>query len=271
MPRSRRHTRPKRDDAPLVRPPAPPPAIDPLPLSQRIRLLHEQAEDPNVERMPPPDELWGVLTYCERHAAALRRYPKIAGEVALLCVQLWEYVGHQRDLGEGRAAQRALDAGVTLEKAAGPLRVSGPSGALKKIRRFRAVELSLRPEIGPVRRTHEAVSRVEGELAAAERARRRKRVSAENQGPQWHIHAKSLLEAQDGLPRDDAGIIAFWLEQMEYDLDQESSAGILSHDVQSLVRVVDATVRHGEGGSPEGRASEVIDEIKQLMQEDESS
>ncbi|MBD3004891.1 hypothetical protein [Streptomyces sp. 5-10] len=211
-----------------------------------------------MERMPPDNELWGVLLYCERRASALRD-PRLAREAALLCVHLWEYVTQQQDLHKIRAAHRALDAGATWIELAGPLRVSGPSGAYQKIRRLRAAELSALPEVGPVRRTPEAVARVEKELAESERKRRRSGFVVEEEGEEWTAQAQALLQVGESLPRDEAGIVAFWLEQMEYDLGEESPARAIAHDVQSLLRAVEIAGKRRDGtGAPDDEAGKVL-------------
>jgi hypothetical protein len=217
-----------------------------------------------VERMPPEEELWGILLYAERHASAIRD-PRRAREAALLCIHLWEYVRHHQELHEGRAAQRAMDTGSTWIELAGPLRVSGPSGAYQKVRRIQAAELSTRPEVGPVRRTPEAVAKVERELAEAERKRRRRGFVVEEQEKEWAVHARALLEVGKGLPRDEAGIVTFWVEQIDYDLTEEASAKVMAHDVQSLLRSVEIA-KKAAGARTTSEAEAVLIQAREFVE-----
>jgi hypothetical protein len=146
-------------------------AIDAAGVVAELRDLHEKAGDPNVERMPTDYELWGALVYAEKHALRLAGHPELLRKAALNRVRLWEYIRERADIHQSRAVQTAQQARAEWADLAEPLAVGGASGAYNKARRLLAAEMEEGPgSEGPVRRTPEAVSRVERERAAARRA-----------------------------------------------------------------------------------------------------
>lgn len=268
-PRRRRRSKHQETAESPLRKSLPPVAIDPWNLTARLRKLHEDAGDPDVERMPEASDIDGVLLYCERHASALSG--KAAKEAALLCVHLYEYTGDQQKIHQSRAAYRAHDAGATWGEIAGPMRVNSPSGAYQRAVRGEAVDLSYQQGVGPVRRTPQAVNKIKRELAEAERQRRLRKFTAEERSEDWEVQAKKLLRIRKSLVRDAAGMVSFWLEQIEYDLnDEEALARATMHNVQSLMRTLDIAAKSFDGkATTSEEAQEVLQSVRKFIEKEE--
>lgn len=105
-----------------------------------LRQMHEDAEDPDVERMPADDELFGALLYAEKHVQALRRQPsEVQRAAALKRVQLWEYLREQAEIHQARAVDDARGAGAQWIQLAPAMAVGAPSAAYNEAKRLKAV------------------------------------------------------------------------------------------------------------------------------------
>jgi hypothetical protein len=108
--------------------------------------------------------------------------------------------------------QDAREASAEWAELVRPLAVGAASGAYTKARRLRAAELSGRSDVGPVRRTPEAVARAEEELAAAERAAHWR----EQLEKLWKAvtlrAARGLLDVREELRRDEDA--DYWLDEI---------------------------------------------------------
>lgn len=204
-----------------------------------LRKMHEDAEDPDVERMPADDELFGALLYMEKHVQALRRQPpEVQRAAALKRVQLWEYLREQTEIHQVRAVDDARRAGAQWIELAPALAVGAPSAAYNKAKRLKAVELiDGTPQAHPVRRTPEAVRKAERRLALEQAAERRAQEAAQRRHELLVPVATRLLEQRESLQRDDDA--DYWLEEIE---------AVLLHcqtplQMVSLNRYLDAALR----------------------------
>jgi hypothetical protein len=198
---------------PLLRPPA---RIGPLDAAGSIgllRQLHEDAEDPHIDRMPADEELYGALLYLEMHTRALRS-ERAQRTAALERVRLWEYLRERTDIHQAMAVSDARAAGVEWAELAPALAVKAPSAAYNKALRLRAATLTnaTQPD-RPVRRTPEAVLLAEREAAAKAAAERRAAEEATRRHALLAPVARRLLEHRDELDDDDD--VSFWLDQIE--------------------------------------------------------
>nr|BFD87966.1 hypothetical protein StreXyl84_73670 [Streptomyces sp. Xyl84] len=236
---AKRVRKPTRPTKPLVKPPVRIGSLDAAMLVGELRQLHENAEDPDVERMPADDELYGALLYAEKHTDALRGQSlDVRRDAALKRVRLWEYLKEQSELHQVRAVDDAREAGAHWEQLAPALAVNAPSAAYNKAKRLRASTLTDEtPAARPVRRTPEAVLQAERRLALEQAAERRAQEEAEKRHALLVPVAGRLLEQRDGLVLgEDAD---YWFEEIE---------AVLPHcrtplQMVSLNRYLDAAVR----------------------------
>ncbi|WP_245790757.1 hypothetical protein [Streptomyces monashensis] len=204
-----------------------------------LRQMHEDAEDPAVERMPADDELFGALLYAEKNVHALRRQPpEVQRAAALKRVQLWEYLREQTEIHQVRAVDDARRAGAPWLELAPALAVAAPSAAYNKAKRLKAVELTDgTPQAHPVRRTPEAVLKAEQRLALERAAERRAQEAAQRRHELLVPVATRLLEQRESLQRDEDA--DYWMEEIE---------AVLPHcqtplQMMSLSRYLDAALR----------------------------
>ncbi|GGJ39649.1 hypothetical protein GCM10010121_058450 [Streptomyces brasiliensis] len=204
-----------------------------------LRQIHEEAEDPDVERMPADDELFGALLYVEKHVQALRRQStEVQRAAALKRVQLWEYLREQTEIHQARAVDDARNAGAQWIQLAPAMAVGAPNAAYNKAKRLKAVELiDETPLANHVRRTPEAVLKAERRLALEQAAERRAQEAAQRLHELMVPVATRLLEQREALLRDDD--IDYWLEEIE---------AVLPHcqtplQMVSLNRYLDAALR----------------------------
>lgn len=202
--------------APLVRPSSQPPRMDAPAVIAELRQIHENAEDPRVERMPGDDELWGALLYLEEHASVLDKADeKIRAEAAVKRAALWEYLRAQIDSHQLKAVDQARAAGAEWARIAPALAVRSPSAAFNKAARLRAT--SLTDDDGtrhgrPVRRTPEAVAQVLERKAQAAAVDRRREAAARSRHQTVLLVARSLLDHRADLA--DAAEVQYWLDEM---------------------------------------------------------
>ncbi|MFI2645231.1 hypothetical protein [Streptomyces sp. NPDC018610] len=199
---------------PLVRPPTRIGSLNVGAVVAELRQLHEAAGDPDVERMPGDEEIFGALLYCEKHAFALRRSGiEAQRSAALKRVQLWEYLREQTDLHQLRAVTDARSAGVPWVQLAPALAVAAPSAAYNKAKRLQAVTLTDdTADARPVRRTPEAVLEAERRRALEAEAERRKQEAAERSHRLLLPVARRLVEQRAALVLDEDA--AYWLDEI---------------------------------------------------------
>lgn len=203
-----------------------------------LRHHHESAEDPDVERMPADDELFGALLYAEKHAHTLRTIsPQEQQAAALKRVELWEYLREQSEIHQSRAITDARGAGAEWARLAAPMAVGAPSAAYNKAKRLRATALSDAQNGQPVRRTPEAVIEAEHRIALEEAAERHAQEAARQRHALVVPVAERLLAHQNELLHDDD--VEYWLEEIEAVLLSCHTAT----QVLSLSRYLDAAVR----------------------------
>lgn len=224
---------------PLVKAPLRIGPLDAPAIVGELRKLHEDAEDPDVERMPADEELFGALLYLEKHVQALRKQPlEVQRTATLKRVQLWEYLREQTELHQGRAVDDARCAGVQWIELAPALAVGAPSAAYNKAKRLKAVQLTDgTPQAHPVRRTPEAVLEAERRLALEQAAERRAQEEAQRRHELTMPVASRLLAQRESFELDDDA--DYWLEEIE---------AVLPHcetplQMVSLNRYLDALLR----------------------------
>ncbi|MFF9490161.1 hypothetical protein [Streptomyces sp. NPDC014676] len=235
MPRPTR--KPVTPTKPLLKPPVRIGNLDTAALIGELRQLHEDAEDPNIGRMPADEELFGALLYLEANASALTS-EAARRTAATKRVLLWEYLREQADLHQAKAIEHARAAGTEWTDLAPALAVNAPSAAYNKARRLQAVVLAAASHTGQtVRRTPEAVREAE-RLAAIRAAAERQ---AEEEAARRHALlapvAQRLILHRSSLDDDDE--VTFWLDQIEALLPDCHTATQLV----SLQKYVEAAVR----------------------------
>ncbi|WP_199315043.1 MULTISPECIES: hypothetical protein [Streptomyces] len=179
-----------------------------------LRQLHEEAEDPSVERMPADDEVYGALLYAEKHAGALR---KLALEkqraAAARRVQLWEYLRERAEIHQARAVADARAAGAEWVELAPALAVNAPSAAYNKAKRLRAAALDDEvPDGDPLRRTPEAVIAAELRIARQKQEAQRAEEAARQRHRLLMPVAQRLLDHREGLVLDEDA--EYWLDEV---------------------------------------------------------
>ncbi|GGT72304.1 hypothetical protein GCM10010207_82880 [Streptomyces atratus] len=204
-----------RPTKPLLKAPMRIGSLDAPAVVGELRQMHEDAEDPDVERMPADDELFGALLYAEKYVQALRRQPpEVQRAAALKRVQLWEYVREQTEVHQVRAVDDARQAGAQWIELAPVMAVGAPNGAYNKAKRLKAVELiDETPQSPPVRRTPEAVLKAERRLVLEQAAERRAREAAMRRHELLVPVATRLLAQREFMQRDDD--VDYWLEEIE--------------------------------------------------------
>ncbi|MGW5008432.1 hypothetical protein [Streptomyces parvulus] len=199
---------------PLVRPTRSVGPLDAPALVDQLRSLHEEAEDPAVERMPADDEIYGALLYVEKHAGSLRGLaPEKQKAAALTRVLLWEFLGERLHVHQSTAIEAARAAGAEWRELAPALAVGASNAAYNKALRLRAVSLAdAGPEGEPVRRTPEAVRRAERCIAKQRAAEQRAQTAARQRHHLLARSAQRLLDQQDGLVLDEDA--EYWLGEV---------------------------------------------------------
>lgn len=210
MPRPTRRT--PNPTKPLVRTPNRIGHLDAAALVGRLRQLHEDAEDKDVERMPDDDELFRALLYLESHTGALKD-TTARKAAAIERVRLWEYLREQVDLHQSRAIADARAADVQWRELAPALAVNTSSAAYNKASRLKAASLT-DASLGelPVRRTPEAVAEAERKLAARAAAERQTQHEATRRHSLLAPVAQRLLDHRAGLSDDDE--VTYWLDEI---------------------------------------------------------
>ncbi|MGW4024058.1 hypothetical protein [Streptomyces sp. NPDC005009] len=224
---------------PLVKAAARVGKIDAVAVVGDLRRLHEEAEDPSIERMAVDDEVFGALLYAEKHAAALRRLPSEKQKAAALKrVQLWEYLRERAEIHQARAVADARAAGAEWIELAPALAVKAASAAYNKAKRLQAAVLADdTAHSEPVRRTPEAVVAAERRLARRREAEQRAQEAARHRHRLLVPVAQRLLDHRDGLVLDEDA--EYWLNEV---------AEVLPHcgtptQMVSLDRYLNAAVR----------------------------
>ncbi|WP_225814238.1 hypothetical protein [Streptomyces spinosus] len=248
-----------RPTKPLVKAPMRIGPLDAPAVVGELRKMHENAEDPDVERMPADDELFGALVYAEKHVQALRgQPPEVQRAAALRRVQLWEYLREQTEVHQARAVDDARRAGAQWIELAPALAVGAPNAAYNKAKRLKAVQLiDGTPQAKPVRRTPEAVLDAERRIALEEAAERRAQEAAQRRHELLVPVVTRLLEQRESLQRDEDA--DYWLEEIE---------AVLPHcrtplQMVSLNRYLDAALRALlKLGKRTGRSPALTDEAR---------
>ncbi|MEV8434728.1 hypothetical protein [Streptomyces chartreusis] len=224
---------------PLVRPQVQIGRFDGVAAVGKLRGWHESAGDPEVERMPADDEIYGALLYTERNAGALRTLPlDVQRAAALERVRLWEYMRERADVHQARAVANARAVGAAWLDLAPALAVRAASAAYNKARRLRAALLSDdTPDAPPVRRTPEAVEEAERRIALRNAAEQREQEAARQRNHLLMPVARRLLEQREALgPDEDA---EYWFDEMAEVLP----SCVTPTQMVSLERYLDAALR----------------------------
>jgi hypothetical protein len=213
--------------------------IDAAAVVGELRHLHEDAEDPNVERMPADNETYGALLYAEKHASSLRRLPQEKQQqAALKRVQLWQYLRERAEVHQAQAVADARAAGAEWQDLAPALAVKAASAAYNKAKRLQAAALMDDvPAAEPVRRTPEAVVETEQRLIREREAERRAQEAAQRRHHSLMPVARRLLEQRGGLVLDEDA--DYWLDEVAEVLSSCSTPT----QMVSLSRYLSAAVR----------------------------
>ncbi|MET9760000.1 hypothetical protein ABZ016_13225 [Streptomyces sp. NPDC006372] len=204
-----------------------------------LRQLHEDAEDPSVERMPADNETYSALLYAEKHASALRRLPpERQQQAALKRVQLWQYLRERAEIHQARAVADARAAGAEWQQLAPALAVNAANAAYNKAKRLKAAAwMEDAPGAEPVRRTPEAVAATEQRLSRERAAERRAQEAAQRRHQSLMPVAGRLLEQRSGLVLDEDA--EYWLDEVAEVLSSCSTPT----QMVSLSRYLSAAVR----------------------------
>lgn len=224
---------------PLVRTPGRVGKLDAPAIVGELRQLHEEAEDPSVERMPADDEVFSALLHAEKHASVLRKLPPEKQKAAALKrVQLWEFLRERAEIHQARAVADARTAGAEWSELAPALAVKAASAAYNKAKRLQAAVLAddtAHPE--PVRRTPEAVVAAEQRLARRRDAEQRAQEAARHRHQFLVPVAQRLVNHREGLVVDEDA--EYWLDEVAEVLPNCSTPT----QMVSLERYVNAAVR----------------------------
>ncbi|MFJ6651101.1 hypothetical protein ACIQPS_36430 [Streptomyces sp. NPDC091290] len=212
-----------------------------------LRQLHEDAVDPNVERMPADEEIFGALLYAEKHANALRRLPSEQQRAAALKrVKLWQFLSEQSEVHQARAVNDARAVGAEWQELAPVLAVKAASAAYNKARRLQAAALMEdSPEAEPVRRTPEAVLATEQRRIRQQEAERRAEEAAQQRHHLLMPVAQRLLQHRDSLLLDEDA--EYWLDEVAEVLSNCSTpiqTVSLSRYLAAVVRALTNAERH---------------------------
>ncbi|MGW1895393.1 hypothetical protein ACWCP6_34910 [Streptomyces sp. NPDC002004] len=215
-----------------------------------LRQFHEDAQDPDIEKMPADDELYGALLYVEKHVGALAgASEQVQRAAALKRVLLWEYLREQVDLHQARAVEAARSAKAEWAALVPVLAVGTPSAAYNKAKRLQASTLGAEALGGrPVRRTPEAVIEAERQIAARALAERRAQEAARKRHELLAPVAGRLVEQRAGFVEDEDA--AYWLDEVAAVLgdcrtptQQVSLGRYLEAAVRALGKVQQRTAR----------------------------
>ncbi|MFF8432408.1 hypothetical protein ACF07Y_46290 [Streptomyces sp. NPDC016566] len=219
--------------------------LDAAAIVGELRQLHEDAEDPDVDRMPDDEELYRALLYLDKHASSLRD-EKARRTAAIKRVTLWQYLREQADLLQARAIADARAAGAEWADLTGPLAVATRTAAYNKATRLRAAALAVSSVDGhAVRRTPEAVLEAERQIERRAAAERRAEEEAAHRHELLVPVAQRLLRHRDGLVDDED--VAFWLDQIEAVLPNchtPTQVVSLGTYLEALVRALRKIERH---------------------------
>ena len=244
---------------PLVRPATRVGRLDFGALIGELRELHEEAEDPDIHRMPEDHELFAALRYLEAHHGALKTLGA-RQKAAVGRVTLWQYLREQAEIHQAKAVEDARTAHVEWAHLAPALAVNTPSAAYNKSLRLRAAALSdaTREEAG-VRRTPEAVLKAQQEATArAEAERRAEQEAARRHGLLAPVAAR-LLQHRACL--DDGDDVTYWLDEIEAVLPscetptQLVSLATFVKAVVREVRIAERSTDYRTGMTDEARAA----------------
>ncbi|MGW3953700.1 hypothetical protein ACWEKM_22930 [Streptomyces sp. NPDC004752] len=210
-------------------------AMDAAAVIGELRQLHEDAEDPSVERMPADDEIYSALLFAEKHAGALRRLPPERQKAAAL----WEYLGERAEVHQARAVADARGTGAEWAELAPLLAVKAPSAAYNKAKRLRAAALADEApcDAEPLRRTPEAVIAAENRIARQKQAEQRAQDAVRRRHHVLVPVAQRLLDHRDGLVLDED--VEYWLDEVAEVLPNCTTAT----QMMSLSRYLSAVVR----------------------------
>lgn len=230
---------------PLLRTPLRVGNLDAVAIVGELRQLHEDAEDPSIDRMPDDSELFGALLYVEKHASALK-HSRTQREAAVKRVTLWQYIREQVDLHQAKAVEDARAAGTQWADLMQALAVGTPSAAYNKATRLRAAALASASQGGPaVRRTPEAVLEAERQIELRAAAERRAEEEASRRHELLLPVAQRLLKCRTELGEDED--VDFWLDQIEAVLPScrtPTQMVSLGTYLEALVRALRAMERH---------------------------
>ncbi|MFD5814727.1 hypothetical protein [Streptomyces sp. NPDC127038] len=211
-----------------------------------LRLLHEEAEDPDLHRMPEDDEIFGALTYLEAHANVLKK-AHARRKAAITRVLLWQYIREQADIHQSKAIDAAREAKAEWTQLAPALAVNTASAAYNKALRLRAAALPHSPHTEPaIRRTPEAVLEAQRLAAARLGSERRAQQEAARRHRLLAPVASRLLQHRAGL--DDGQDITYWLDEIEAVLpscDTPTQLVSLSTYVKAVIREIAKAERGG--------------------------
>ncbi|MFJ3311056.1 hypothetical protein ACIPSA_50675 [Streptomyces sp. NPDC086549] len=198
---------------PLLRTPLRVGNLDAAAIVGELRQLHEEAEDPSIDRMPDDAELFRALLYVEKHASVLKD-DQAQRDGAVKRVTLWQYLREQVDLHQAKAVEDARSAGTEWADLMPALAVSTPSAAYNKATRLRAAALTAASQEGQaVRRTPEAVLAAERQLEIRAAAERRAAEEASRRHALLVPVARRLVRCRSGFVDDED--VEFWLDQIE--------------------------------------------------------
>ncbi|MFH8371394.1 hypothetical protein [Streptomyces sp. NPDC018031] len=197
--------------APLVRPRTRLGPVDTSALVNQMREVYEKAG--SADGMPDDAELYGALVWAGRHSDRLRTAaPEARREAALIRVRLWEVLKERCDPHQAAAVDAAREAGAEWADLAGALAVRTPSAAYNKAQRLRGASLMVDGQ--PVRRTPEAVTAAQHELARRQAAEQRREQAATRRHRLVAAVATRLLahrtDFDAGDERDD---VDYWLDE----------------------------------------------------------
>ncbi|MET9111806.1 hypothetical protein [Streptomyces zhihengii] len=226
--------------------------------------MHEDAEDPRIERMPASEEIYGCLVYLEANAHALRQLPaRKQGIAAVKRVLLWQFLRERIDHHQHRAIASARSVEVPWADLAPALAVNSPSAAYNRAQRLQAAQLAEHPALDgrPVRRTPEAVAVARRTVAAREAEERRRREAAQRR------HA-AVLEAARGLLRHRAELapdldVLDWLDEVAAVIeDCETPVQVVS--LETYVRATVRSLRSVErlSGEPSTRTPAAAEALR---------
>ncbi|WP_145881896.1 hypothetical protein [Streptomyces sp. BK340] len=238
---------------PLVRPGIRIGSLDAAAIIGELRQLHEEAADPEIDRMPDSSEIFKALVYLEQHAGALKD-AQMRREAAIKRASLWQYIRERAEIHQAKAVVDARASGAQWIELMPALAVKSPSAAYNKATRLRAAALTDHGE-PPVRRTPEAVLQTEQKIKARAAAARRAAEEAALRHELLVPVAHRLLQCRTDLVEDED--VEFWCDQIEAVLPHcETATQIVSLQtyLEALVRSLRRIQSHAQ--TPVGSTSE---------------